>query len=212
MYFSLKNLAIGAKYNEYAILAGLGRNRAGDIIINVRANMKIILTIFFGVCFVIIFVSLKIQSRRKREKIRQANLDVHMQMLNKGIERISQNNSDLVSGLEVHPPLKSMRDLWGFPPSQNTVIEEIRVADDVHSDWDYIVHIHEGAEQYLGTFHFLSLEERFNKIQGIEACKHEDREIFLIRTKKIPIDYLQVTIWQEFLATAEESYDNNNGL
>ena len=57
--------------------------------------MKIILTIFFSVCLVIIVVSLQIQSRRKREKDRQSNLDAHMQMLNEGIKRIVQQNQDL---------------------------------------------------------------------------------------------------------------------
>lgn len=87
-----------------------------------------------------------------------------------------------------------MRDLWGFPPSKNEVLEEIRV-DDIHSDWDYIVHIHEGTEQYLGTSSFLSLKERFNKIQDIEACKHEDREIFLIRTKTLSISTPLANLW-----------------
>ena len=102
--------------------------------------------------------------------------------------------------------MKSMRDLWCFPPPKNKVLEEIRVADDLYSEWDYIVHIHEGAEQYLGTLYFLSLVERFNKIPGVEACKHQDREIFLIRTQKLSITNLEEIIWQEFLATAEAAY------
>jgi hypothetical protein len=134
-----------------------------------------------------------------------------MQILNEGIERLYQKNPDLVKNSEVHPQMKSMRDLWGFPPLKNEVLEEIRV-DDIHSDWDYIVHIHEGTEQYLGTSYFLSLKERFNKIQDIEACKHEDREIFLIRTKTLSIDFLKEVIWQEFLAVAKESYNENNRL
>lgn len=178
----------------------------------VRVNMEIILIIFFGVCLPIIFVLFIIQSRQKREKIRQANLGAHMQMLNEGVAKLSKQNPDLISDSEVHPPLKSIRDLWGFPPPQDTVFEEIRVADGVHADWDYIVHVHEGAEQYLGTLHFLSLEERFKKVQGIEACKHEDRELFLIRTENFSVKYLQEAIWQEFLATAKASYDEKNGL
>jgi len=43
MYFSLKNLAIGAKYKECAILAGLGRTRAGDIITNVKFSKSVLL-------------------------------------------------------------------------------------------------------------------------------------------------------------------------
>lgn len=174
-------------------------------------RMKIILAIVFSVCFATILVSMLIQSRRKREKIRKTNLDAHMQMLNRGIERFYQQIPDSVHDLEVDLQTVSLRDLWGFPPSKSEVLEGIRVADDIHSNWDYIVNIHEGAEQYLGKSHFIGLTERFNKIQGIEACKHEDREIFLIRTKTLSIDLLQEAIWKEFLAAAEESHNSNSG-
>jgi hypothetical protein len=172
--------------------------------------MKTILTLFFGACFLLMVVFMKIHLRRKRDKIRPANLDAHMQILNEGIERVAQENPALVGDSGALPPMHAMRDQWGFPPPQYEVIEEIAVADDGHSNWDYIVHIHEGAEPYLGTKHFLTLEERFSKIRYVDACQHEDREIFLIRSRNVSIGELREAIWQAFLAAAETSYDKKD--
>ncbi len=172
--------------------------------------MKIALTIVIVACLLTILVASLFRSRRERAW--QANLDDHMRMLSEGIEKIAQKNPEIVNDLAVHPPSQTMRDLWGLSPSQETVLEEIRVADEVLLGWDYVVHIHEGAEQYLGTLQFQTLEERFAKIPGIQACKHEDRELFLVSTKKLSVKNLREAIWQEFLASAEASYSERREL
>jgi hypothetical protein len=82
------------------------------------------------------------------------------------------------------------------------VLEEIYSGEQVAGGWDYAVHIHDAAEQYLGTNQFLGLEKRFASVQGVDACKHEDREVFLIRTRYLDKGGLRDALWREFLEAA----------
>lgn len=169
--------------------------------------MNLLHIILFVVCIVIIIIVLPIQLRRQRELKRQATLNEHLKMLSEGIDRIAGQNTGSIGNLEENTKSESIRDVWGFPPDKDTVLEEISVADEGYFDWDYIIHIHEGAEQYLGTFHFQSLEKRFSKIHGIDACKQEDREFFLVRTERLSVESLRKAIWDVFLTTAKISHN-----
>jgi len=98
------------------------------------------------------------------------------------------------------------RRLWGYPPKEQQVLEEVLPAEHTEVDWDYVVHIHEGAEQYLGAEVFASLQKLFAGIPGVDECRHEDREVFLIRTKVLSVEELRQACWQQFLRAAKTAF------
>jgi hypothetical protein len=102
----------------------------------------------------------------------------------------------------------SIRDYWGYPPKAELVLEEIVPCDQVVG-WDFAIHVHEGAEQYLGSAQFLSLVERFKAITGVDDCKHEDREVFLVRTKSLDADTLRESCWQQFMEAAKAAFEKD---
>jgi hypothetical protein len=105
--------------------------------------------------------------------------------------------------------LTNIRDDWGYPPNREQVLEEILSGDQVGGGWDFAVHVHEGAEQYLGSAQFSSLAERFTSISGVDECKHEDREVFLVRTKSLDVDTLREACWKQFMEAAKAAFEKD---
>lgn len=100
-----------------------------------------------------------------------------------------------------------IRDSWGYPPKREQVLEEILSGNEAGDGWDYAVHIHEGAEQYLGADQFSRLQQRFASVAGVDQCQHEDREVFLIRTKTLNADGLKAACWKQFLEAAKIAFE-----
>ena len=95
--------------------------------------MNLLLIFLFGICVAIIIVVVPIQLRRQREAKRQENLNAHLKMLSEGIDRIARQNPDLIGDVadhvKGHTSSESIRAIWGFPPDEATVLEEIRIAE-----------------------------------------------------------------------------------
>jgi hypothetical protein len=171
--------------------------------------MNIALTVVC-VAGIIYFMFIRPQLRQRRERAIQAQRDAHFNMLVKGIDKLAKRDPTVISEPTAHPVASEQQELfadireyWGYPPKRDQVLEEIFSGDQVGGDWDYAVHIHEGAEQYLGSELFLGLEKRFASVPGVDKCKHEDREVFLIRAKTLSVDALRSGCWTQFLQAAE---------
>ncbi len=167
--------------------------------------MNIAIAVSFCLLLLIVLVILQVLARLRHERTRKANLDAHLQMLSEGIERIAESGKAAADDPDAYPSVQSVRDPWGSPPRQAAVLEEIRPANGLYPDWDYVIHLHEGVEQYLGTAQFRGLEGRFAGIPGVDDCRQEDREVFLIRTKQLSLESLREAIWREFLESAGTS-------
>ncbi|GAB6907711.1 hypothetical protein JCM12296A_35480 [Desulfosarcina cetonica] len=74
---------------------------------------------------------------------------------------------------------------------------------EIGSEWDYEIHVHEAAEQYLGSEEFFRLRERFASVPGVDECEHEDREVFLVRTHSLDTQDILDAFWSQFLKAAE---------
>jgi len=85
------------------------------------------------------------------------------------------------------------------------LLEEIFKLD--NSEWDYQVHIHEAAEQYLGTEQFYTLEKRFAAVPGIEAVRQEDRDVFLVRSKTSSAEEIKKEFWKQFTEAARIAFN-----
>jgi hypothetical protein len=145
---------------------------------------------------------LLVRHKRKKEGVIQARRDEFLGWLGDRIEEVARTDPGL--GEEPEPVAsRTIRELWGFPPRQEDVFEEIISGEQVVGGWDYAVHIHEGAEQYLGSAQFNSLKDRFASIPGVDECCQEDREVFLVRTRRLSADDIQRLFWKQFLSAAE---------
>lgn len=111
---------------------------------------------------------------------------------------------------ENEPASVDIRSLWGYPPPRDQVLEAIEAGDAIAEGWDYAIHVHEGAEAYLGAPLSYGLEERFATIPGVEACLQEDREVFLVKAASLDAEALRASIWREFLAAAHEAMATNS--
>lgn len=113
----------------------------------------------------------------------------------------SPTDNTLASGTQA---FTCIRDYWGYSPKPEQVVEEVLPYG--QAGWDFAIHIHEGAEQYLGSAQFSSLVERFKTISGVEDCTHEDRELFLVRAKALTADKLREACWAQFMQAARAVY------
>jgi len=105
--------------------------------------------------------------------------------------------------------ITDIREYWGYPPKQEQVMEEIYPKSEIGGNWDFAVHFHEASEQYLGSKIFNSLPKRFASIAGVDDCSQEDREVYLIITKKLDTDKLRAAIWQKYLEAAKEALEKS---
>lgn len=105
--------------------------------------------------------------------------------------------------------ITDIREYWGYPPKQKQVMEEICPKSELRGDWDFAVNFHEASEQYLGSKIFNSLPRRFASIPGVDACTQEDREVYLIKTKKLAAKKLRAAMWQKYLEAAEEAFERS---
>lgn len=154
-----------------------------------------------GVLCCAVFLLL-MRQKRKKERAIQARRDEFLGWLGNRIEEAAKINPDIVEEPEPVATL-AIRELGGLPPRQDDVFEEIISGEQVVGGWDYAVHIHEGAEQYLGSTLFNSLEERFASVPGVDECLREDREVFLVRTGRLSADDIRKKFWEQFLSAAE---------
>jgi hypothetical protein len=49
---------------------------------------------------------------------------------------------------------------------------------------------------------FDRLAERFASIPGVESCRHEDRELFRVKTRVLATEDLKKLLWAQFLKAA----------
>jgi hypothetical protein len=68
--------------------------------------------------------------------------------------------------------------------------------------WDFVVNLSESAEFCFGTEVFKSLEGRFSTIPRIDRVVHEDREVFIVKTK-LTKEELVEAIWTCVLRASE---------
>jgi len=151
-----------------------------------------------GLAFALMF------RRRNRARAFREQRDEHMAMLAEGIERLAEEDPSAVAPPQERPPSVEIRREWGDPPEQGKVFEEIGPAGSGYEGWDILLRIHEGAEEYLGTKAFQTLEARFTAIPGVERCLQEDREVFLFKVATLTHDALRDTCWKLFLEAAGE--------
>jgi len=171
------------------------------------------------ICGIVYFGGIRPLRRHRREQSLRAKADAHLDSLRKGVEEIADQDpatdvqatqqqpihlEKLSPGMQV---FSDTRECWDYPPKKDDVLEAILPGDEVGGGWDYAVHIHEGAEQYLGSEQFLTLEGRFASVPGVDECKHEDREVFLIRAKALTADELSEACWTQFMNTAEQAFE-----
>jgi hypothetical protein len=97
-----------------------------------------------------------------------------------------------------------IRNDMGYPPKIEECGFEVEATDE--GSWTYIVEIFDGAEYYLGTKIFNSLEKRFSRVPGIKKVKHEDRDMFLVRSKGLSQEQLRKALWEEFLKASAEAF------
>ena len=88
-------------------------------------------------------------------------------------------------------------------------MEEIYPKSELRGDWDFAVHFHEALEQYLGTKVFNSLPERFASIPGVGACKQEDREVYLVKSKTLDVEKIRAAMWQKYLEASKEAFEKS---
>jgi len=185
--------------------------------------LQLIVLLSFIACMVI-FPVFRAWLRQRRGRSIQAQRDAHLQMVVNGIERLAEEDPSAVAkqGKRSQPTggtafsegmegIDDIREFWGDPPEQEQVLEEILSGDEVAEGWDFAVHIHEGAEQYLGSEAFLGLEGRFEAVPGVEACRHEDREVFLVKTERLDAESILQAFWKAFLEAAQGASEEDKG-
>jgi len=106
--------------------------------------------------------------------------------------------------------ITDIREYWGYPPKQKQVMEEIYSKSEISGDWDFAVHFHEASEQYLGSKIFNSLPKRFASIPGVNDCFQEDREVYLVKTKKLDAEELRTAMWHKYLEASKEAFGKSN--
>jgi len=161
-----------------------------------------IAVVIFCVSGIVYFMFIRPQKRRNKEKVIQQGRDAHLKMLAEGIERLGQHQVTIDT--ESCPVSSVARETWGYPPQRDQWFEEILPRNITGSDWDFAIHIHEGAEQYLGSEQFFGLENKFACVPGVDECKQEDREVFLIKTSVHDQKSVIDALWEVFLKSATE--------
>jgi hypothetical protein len=162
-------------------------------------NIVIVVICLAGIAFCML---VRRKRRLKREQAIQKQRDAHLAMLNEGIERLAQQNPDAVFPQLTQSESTSAREMWGYPPQRDQWFEEILTRDEIGGEWDYAIHVHEAAEQYLGSEEFFRLRERFASVPGVDECIHEDREVFLVRTQSLDAQDILDAFWSQFLKAA----------
>ncbi len=159
----------------------------------------ILILVFGGVALYLIIL---VKNYQAKERASNDRLDTRLTLLSSGFEKLAkENTSENTTSDNVDIP--NIKELWGYPPPKETVIEAVVHGEQVPQDWDFAIHLHEAAEQYLGTDLFVSLETRVASIPGVDSCLHEDREIFLISSRNYQPDIMTELFWREFLHAAE---------
>ncbi len=159
----------------------------------------ILILVFGGVALYLIIL---VRNYQAKERASNDRLDTNLTLLSSGFEKLAkENTSGNTTSDKVDIP--NIKELWGYPPPKEIVIEEVVHGEQVPQDWDFAIHLHEAAEQYLGAELFVSLENRVASIPGVDSCHHEDREVFLIASKIYQPDIMTEMFWREFLHAAE---------
>lgn len=157
--------------------------------------------LFLIVTAVVLYLFILVRNFQAKERASIERIDAHLSLLNSGIDTVTQEKGG--DAEKSSPITLKIKNLWGYPPNKDIVIQEIILDEQVPKGWDIAIHIHEDAEQYLGSELFINLANRVAFIPGIEGCQHDDREIFLISSTGYTPDILAELFWSEFLHAAE---------
>lgn len=163
-------------------------------------NSWLIFILFFGAIFLYLFIL--VRNFVVKERASNARLNANITLLNSDIEQLARNQEKKQEDSEAPPPSQSV-PTWSYPPEKEEVITTIRAGDEVEAGYDFAIHLHEKAEDYLGDSLFSSLEQRVSSIPGIDKCEHHVKDIFLFSTNNYTADILSELFWREFLHVAE---------
>lgn len=161
----------------------------------IALNLTLVLAALLIVLIYIKLLRPKLRQRRDIKKIRKWLYE------EVGVPSKPLHSKPLPPGVQI---ITDIREVWGYPPKQNDIFEEINSNDS--NEGNYIVHIHEATEQYLGANIFKRLPKRFSLAHGIEKCIQEDRDVFIIETKTLNAQALRESLWTTFLEAAAESF------
>jgi len=156
--------------------------------------------LFFGAIFIYLLVL--IRNFIVKERASKARLNAQFTLLNSDLEKIKENvnrkrkKDDTFSAPK--PPAPAL-----YPPEKNAVIKEVRQGKQVPEDYDFAIHLYDGAEQFLGKELYQGFESRVAAIPGIESCLQDGNNIFLIQGSGYSEDILTELFWREFLHAAE---------
>ncbi len=153
----------------------------------------------FIVIIVLLYIVVLIRNFQAKERASNERLDNQLAILNAGITEMAQENGTT----HTMPFTPDIQKLWGYPPEKEKIIQKVVHDEQENKDWNCAIHIHEAAEQYLGTELFLSLENRVATLPGIENCLHQDQEVFLIGSDMYTPEILTELFWREFMHAAE---------
>ncbi len=159
----------------------------------------ILILVFGGAALYLIIL---VRNYQAKERASNDRLDTHLTLLSSGFEKLAKENTSEITPSD-KIDIANIKELWGYPPPKEIVIEEVVHGEQVPQDWDFAIHLHEASEQYLGIELFVSLENRVASIPGVDRCLHEDREVFLISSKNYQPDIMAELFWREFLHAAE---------
>lgn len=173
-------------------------------------KMTILLISGFLLCIAVLMLLIRKAHRRRKERMIQARRDEHVHWLSNRIEELAKKDPTAFGDRTGQAAFTAMREVWGYPPERDLVLEHIVPGDQVGRDRDYAIHIHEGAEQYLGPALFAGLEGEFASIPGVDECRHEDREVFLVRTKSLSADALRDLCWSRFMRAARMAFEKED--
>ncbi len=160
--------------------------------------------LFFGALFFGVFLYFLIQIRNfiAKERASENRIIANLEMLNLDAESLAKKNTGEV-GKNEQSQSNDLYKSWGYPPEKEQIVKQIIPVEQVEDDWDYVIQIHERAEQYLGLDQFMGLEGRVVSIPGVEKCQYRERGEFLILSKSYSPEILLELFWKEFLHAAE---------
>jgi hypothetical protein len=156
--------------------------------------------LFFGAIFIYLLVL--VRNFIVKERASKARLNAQFTLLNSDLEKIKEN-IDRKKTKETDLHHAKSQPVTLYPPEKDRVIKKVVQEPKEVENYNFAIHLHEHAEQFLGPELFQGFENRVASIPGVENCTLQDSHIFLIQAANHTQELLTELFWREFLHAAE---------